>query len=100
MQTTKTNTIPGYKLTLVSAALLAAAVPSWAQTAAAPAASSTANEEETVLVLSPFEVTAGDNEGYTAATTLAGNRLNTELRDIGNSVTVITSQFLKDIGAT
>jgi hypothetical protein len=70
----------------------------YAQTAAAPAAA--AKEEEDVLVLSPFEVSAEEETGYTSATTLAGNRLNTELRDIGNAVTVINSQFLKDIAAT
>lgn len=54
---------------------------------------------EEVIVLSPFEVTTEETEGYSAATTLAGNRLNTELRDIGNAVQVVTSQFLRDIGA-
>lgn len=58
------------------------------------------NEEE-VLTLTPFEVTASSgNEGYTAATTLAGNRLNTELRDIGSAVTVVTQEFLRDVAAT
>ena len=51
-------------------------------------------------MLSPFEVSAGQGNTYTAATTLAGNRLATELRDVGNAVTVITPTFLKDIGAT
>lgn len=87
---------------MISAALFIAAAPTWAQTAAATSAAKPAGteEKEEVLELSPFEVTAEDNDTYTAATTLAGNRLNTELRDIGNSVTVITSQFLKDIQAT
>lgn len=58
------------------------------------------NKDEEVLVLSPFEVSAEADTGYVSATTLAGNRLNTELRDIGNAVTVINSQFLKDIAAT
>lgn len=58
-------------------------------------------EEEDTVTLSPFEVKASDeSDGYVSATTLAGNRLNTELRDIGNAVTVVTAQFLKDIGAT
>ena len=59
-----------------------------------------AQPDEEVVVLSPFEVSADSERGYSAATTLAGNRLNTELRDIGNAVTVITSQFLTDIGST
>ncbi len=53
-----------------------------------------------MIVLSPFEVTTEENESYAGATTLAGNRLNTELRDIGNAVTVVTAQMLKDLGAT
>src|SRR5258708_29503565 len=71
-----------------------------AQTAAAPAAA-TAAEKDDIVVLSPFEVksTSGSN-AYTADSTLAGNRLSTQLRDIGSSLTVVTSQFLLDTGAT
>lgn len=58
-------------------------------------------DDEDVLVLSPFEVTAADeSEGYAAASTLAGNRLNTDIKDLGTSLSVYTSQFLSDIGAT
>ena len=70
----------------------------------APSAAAAANlpegDDEKVVQLSPFEVSAKPDTGYGAATTLAGNRLNTELRDLGNSISVITSQFMKDIGAT
>jgi outer membrane receptor for ferric coprogen and ferric-rhodotorulic acid len=73
----------------------------YAQTAPAPAAAPAAPAtEEEIIVLSPFEVSATENTGYAAATTLAGNRLNTELRDIGSAVTVVTAEFLKDVGAT
>jgi hypothetical protein len=82
---------------LVSALLMGASVSFAQQTNPTPADKPA---DETVVVLSPFEVSSKDTKGYAAATTLAGNRLNTELRDIGNAVTVITSQFLKDIGAT
>ena len=99
MQTNRPQHQPSYKVALVLAALFAAG-PSWAQTAAPASAAKPAKEEEEVLQLSPFEVSADATTGYAAATTLAGNRLATELRDIGNAVTVITSQFLKDIGAT
>lgn len=73
-----------------------------AQTAPAPGAASTAAPaaEEEVFVLSPFEVTADDTAGYSAVTTLAGNRLKTDLRDVGSAIQVVTSQFLKDTGAT
>jgi hypothetical protein len=82
---------------VVSALLFAA--PLRAQQAAAPATPDAGEEDKDLVVLSPFEVSASAESGYTAATTLAGNRLNTELRDIGNAVTVVTAQFLKDIGA-
>src|SRR5947199_109912 len=50
-------------------------------------------KEEDVIVLSPFEVSSDTaDKGYSASTTLAGNRLNTELRDIGNAVSVINGQ--------
>lgn len=67
-------------------------------TNASPAA--TPEQEEEIIILTPFEVSAEAESGYTAASTLAGNRLNTEIRDLGNAVSVITGQFLKDIGAT
>lgn len=86
-------------LPLACAAALIAAAPAWSQTTNR-SSTSVDPKEEKAIELSPFEVRADDNEGYTAATTLAGNRLNTELRDIGNAVTVVNSQFLKDIGAT
>jgi outer membrane receptor protein involved in Fe transport len=74
-----------------------------AQTASSPAqpASASATPDDQVFMLSPFEVQAtGDSKSYTAETTLAGNRLSTDLRDIGSSVSVVTSQFLADTGAT
>ena len=41
------------------------------------------------IVLSPFEVKASDdNNGYSTATTLAGNRLNTDVRDLGTSLSI------------
>ncbi len=92
MHTAKDQTLPRYAVAL-SALLLAGT--SWAQTD-----TRSSEENEDIVVLSPFEVSATEETGYAAATTLAGNRLNTQLRDIGNAVSVVTSQFLKDIGAT
>jgi len=103
-----TDTQSRSRIALAAAFVLASAA--WAQQAPAPPASSapakpvpTPAETEdpgNIVALSPFEVTAEKKEGYSAATTLAGNRLNTELRDIGNAVSVVTPQFLKDINAT
>jgi hypothetical protein len=49
-----------------------------------------------VIALSPFEVTSGNDRGYSASATLAGTRLNSSLEDIAGSVTVITKQQLLD----
>ncbi len=73
-----------------------AGLPARAQT---PAPTPAAPEDE-VLVLTPFEVSATDSKGYNAETTLAGNRLKTDLKDVGSAVTVITKEFLQDVGAT
>jgi len=72
-----------------------------AQTAPAPEASpnAAAAGEETV-VLSPFVVTADEDQGYTAKSTLAGTRVRTELKDVASSISVVTAQFLRDTGAT
>ncbi len=53
-----------------------------------------------VIVLSPFEVSSAQDKGYAATSSLAGSRLNTELRDIAAAVQVITPEFMKDVGAT
>jgi len=83
-------------------ALLLSASTSWAQqtTATDNKVAPVDKKDDDTIVLSPFEVSSTNNNGYAAATTLAGNRLNTNLRDIGNAVSVYTTQFLKDIGAT
>ncbi len=58
------------------------------------------DEEEEVFELSPFTVDASGDEGYRATTTLAGTRLNTQLRDVGAAISVMTSEFFEDTGAT
>src|SRR5438552_10818227 len=99
MQTITDTSLHKTAKVLVSALLFAAGT-SLAQQTTPASATTTQPAEEEVIVLSPFEVSSSGEQGYTASTTLAGNRLNTEVRDIGNAVTVITKQFLNDIGAT
>lgn len=57
-------------------------------------------EGEPVIELSPFQVTAQEPVGYLANNTLAGTRINAQLKDIANSVQVVTKEFLEDTGAT
>jgi len=56
--------------------------------------------DDEVVVLSPFEVSTKKDSGYLAGNTLAGSRLNTELKDTAAAISVLTPEFLKDIGAT
>ena len=80
-------------------ALLVLSIPgvhsSWAQSSA------TSDDSMDEFVLSPFEVQASRTDGgYAGSSTLAGNRLNTDVRDIGSALQVIPPEYLKDIGAT
>ena len=57
-------------------------------------------DEEQVVKLTPFEVSTTRNAGYQATDTLAGTRIRTDLKDVGASISVVTQEFLNDIGAT
>ncbi len=64
----------------------------------APAAATGTAEDPTVK-LSPFVVATEKDTGYAATSTLAGSRLNTDLRDTPAAISVMTREFLLDIGA-
>jgi iron complex outermembrane recepter protein len=51
------------------------------------------------LVLSPFSVNSSKDVGYLARDTLAGTRMNTSLRDVAAQVSIMTPEFLEDVGA-
>lgn len=80
----------------VLAALLAVALPKVsAQTT--PAANNAGNGDDETIVLSPFVIQSGeDPDSYRATATLAGTRIRTDLRDVGSSISVVTSKFLSD----
>jgi outer membrane receptor protein involved in Fe transport len=67
----------------------------WAQ-AVPPPASVTSDK---IVELSPFVTTAGSEKGYVATSSLAGSRVNTELKDIAAQIDVMTPEFLSDIAA-
>lgn len=77
---------------------LAASAAAVAQTTPTPARAPAPSKEETVQ-LSPFEVVSETDNGYKANGTLAGTRLRTDLRDVAASITVVTKEFMNDIGA-
>lgn len=55
--------------------------------------------DEPLVTLSPFQVTASDESGYVATSSLVGSRVNTELKDVASQIDVLTLEFLQDIGA-
>jgi len=52
-----------------------------------------------VIELSPFVTTAGADRGYAATSSLAGTRIRTDLGDIANSISVVTSDFMNILSA-
>ena len=65
------------------------AVPSLAKNAA----------EEPPIQLSVFEVTSESDSGYVASNVISGTRFSTRLQDLPKPVDVVTSEFMRDIGA-
>jgi len=64
-----------------------------------PKLSATAQSDDQVLVMDPFTVTT-DPEGYGATDTLGGARVRTKLADTPSAISVITPQFMRDLGIT
>ena len=89
-----------------TAALLTAGILFSASTTALTAQEAPKKEEsktptaEQTVVLSPFEVSSSKNEGYVATSSLAGTRLNTELKDVASAIQIFTPKFLEDTGVT
>lgn len=67
-----------------------------AQTASAGASKVSTNES--AVQMSPFEVNTDKDVGYAAQETLSGTRLRMDLRDVGASLSVLTPEFLEDLG--
>ncbi|HET7536516.1 MAG TPA: TonB-dependent receptor plug domain-containing protein, partial [Candidatus Didemnitutus sp.] len=78
-----------------------AAEPNKAQSAAIADASKTAalEKKDEPVQLSPFTVTTNRDQGYFAANTLAGSRMNTNIADLAASISVITKQQMADTGS-
>lgn len=58
------------------------------------------DEEEQTYELSPFIVDGSQDIGYKATSSLAGTRLNTSMRDIAASISVLNEEFLEDTAST
>jgi len=82
---------------LALAAALSLMLNSGTAQVAAPVPPTQATEDEDVVLLSPFVVDSSQDQGYRATSTLAGSRINTNLRDVAQSITVVTKEFMTDL---
>ena len=74
-------------------------VPDTTTTTTTAQVTTSSGEENTPVVLSPFEVQSTQDTGYRARNTLAGSRISTDLADLAGPITVVTKDFIDDIGA-
>lgn len=51
------------------------------------------------VTLSPFVISEDADMGYTSTETLSGTRLRAQTRDVASALTIVTAEFLHDIGA-
>lgn len=82
-------------LALTSSGLLAQTAPT-----SPPLPAKSDNADAGTILLSPFEVRTDGDYGYTATSALAGGRTDTPLKLTSAAISVMTSQFLEDIGST
>ncbi|MCX6954690.1 MAG: TonB-dependent receptor [Verrucomicrobia bacterium] len=94
----KQNSLARLTTALVLVAIAGASLA--AQIAPAPTAAAQAAVKEEAVLLSPFEVRTDNDNGYTAASALAGGRTDTPIKLTSAALSVMTSQFLDDIGST
>lgn len=58
-----------------------------------------AKPADETLVLNPFVITAQTQQGYTAAEVVSASRYNQKIRDVPQTIVVLTDAFLKDVAA-
>lgn len=58
------------------------------------------SDAQEVFELSPFEVEAGSDVGYSASQTTLGGRMRQEIRDIPTQIEVFTQEMIDDFGIT
>ena len=87
----------------ISPTLCAQQAPAKGATTATPeaaAAPSTDTSSDPTVVLSPFDVRTDKDKGYRATNSISGSRVDTAIKDLPIGMQVITSEFIKDTGAT
>ena len=70
-----------------------------AQSVAPSATSAAPTADDAAVTLNPFVVSTDANKGYYASETLSGTQLKSQVRDLANPITILTEEFMRDIGA-
>lgn len=96
MNTHRTPRPKTYAAAILVAALIQAASAS-AQVVDPPIASPSTDSE--TVQLSTFEVESTRGAGYRATNSSSGTRINTKLMDVPQTISVLTSDFIDDLGA-
>ncbi|MEO7412995.1 MAG: hypothetical protein ABIZ81_06535 [Opitutaceae bacterium] len=76
------------------------ATPAPGKTTPVVVASTDGSADKEVIQLSPFVVSSDEDQGYSSQFSTSGSRLKTDLKDIAASVSVLTDDFMNDVGAT
>ncbi|MBM3853564.1 MAG: hypothetical protein FJ399_10460, partial [Verrucomicrobia bacterium] len=56
--------------------------------------------DQAIVELSPFVISDHADTGYAATETLSGTRMRTDLKDVSVSLSILTPEFLQDLGVT
>lgn len=67
---------------------------------AAQAGGTAAGTNASKILLNPFEVSSEKDTGYAAQNTLSGTRINTDVKDIGGTLSILTKEVWEDLGLT
>jgi iron complex outermembrane receptor protein len=65
----------------------------------APSAKPAAQAADEAVVLSPFVIATDADDGYASTESASASRFKQKLKDIPQSIAIMSGQFLKDIGA-
>ena len=71
-----------------------------AMPAQTPSAASATPAADQMVQLTAFEVASTRDSGYRATNSVSGTRVNVKLMDVPQTISVLTSDFIQDIGAT
>jgi outer membrane receptor protein involved in Fe transport len=91
-----TNHCPRHLAAVLGTLAICLSVPAFGQTQSDQSAA----DDDEIFILSPFEVVAGDVQGYLASNSVSGTRLAVQIRDLPMTLDVLTAELLADQSAT